>query len=59
MVFVAVEVLPVGSKLPAASSERISKTERHNLGAQRRCLPGLCPLNKKVPEVRFSHHRRW
>ena len=33
MFFVAVEVLPVRSKLPAASSKRISKSKRHDLGA--------------------------
>ena len=32
MVFVAVEVSPVGSKLPAAIGELISKGERHDLG---------------------------
>ena len=30
--FVAVEVLPVGSKSPAAVGEPISKAERHDLG---------------------------
>ena len=33
MVFVAVEVLPVESKPPAADVVRISKAERHDLGA--------------------------
>ena len=33
MVFVAVKVLPVGSKPPAAVGERISKGGRHDLGA--------------------------
>ena len=33
MVFVAVEVSPVGSKPPAAVVVRISKGGRHNLGA--------------------------
>ena len=33
MVFVAVEVLSVGSKPPAADVVRISKGERHDLGA--------------------------
>ena len=33
MIFVAVEVLPVGSKSPAAVGERISKDGRHDLGA--------------------------
>ena len=32
MFFVAVEVLPVGSKSPAAVGEPISKGERHDLG---------------------------
>ena len=33
MVFVAVEVSPVGSKPPAADVVRIYKSERHDLGA--------------------------
>ena len=33
MVHVAVGVLPVGSEPPAAVGERISKGERHDLGA--------------------------
>ena len=33
MIFVAVEVLPVGSKPPAAFGVRISKGERHDFGA--------------------------
>ena len=33
MVLVAIEVLPVESKPPAAVGERISKDERHDLGA--------------------------
>ena len=33
MVLVAVEVSPAGSKPPAAVSKRISKGERHDLGA--------------------------
>ena len=36
MIFVAVEVLPVGSKPPAAIGERISKDGRHDLGAAAR-----------------------
>ena len=32
MIFVAVEASPVGSKPPAADSERISKNGRHDLG---------------------------
>ena len=54
VVLVVVEVLPVGSKPPVAVGERISKGETHDLGA-----PGHPPLNKGVPEVRFSHHRSW
>ena len=62
MVFVAVEVLPVGSKPPAAVGERISKGERHDLSAAAplsTCLPGHLPLNKRVPEVRCSHRGSW
>ena len=33
MVFVVVEVLPVGNESPAAVVVRISKGERHDLGA--------------------------
>ena len=33
MVFLAVEILPVGSKSPAGDVLRISKGERHDLGA--------------------------
>ena len=48
MVFVAVEVSPAESKPPAVIAERISKDERHDLGAAARCLPGHPPLNKGV-----------
>ena len=33
VVLVAVEIMPAGSKLPAAVSERISKSGRHDIGA--------------------------
>ena len=44
MVFVAVEVSPAGSKPPAVIAERISKDERHDLGA-------AAPLSTRTPSL--------
>ena len=57
MVIVAVEVLPVGSKPPAAVVVRISKDGRNDLGAAVRLSTRASSPNKGVLEVRCSHHR--
>ena len=59
MVFIAVEVLPVGSKPPAAIGERISKGERHDLGAAAPLSIRASSLEQGKPEVRCSRHRSW
>ena len=47
MVFVAVEVLPVGSNSPAAVGVRISEGERHDFGA-------ASPLSTKPSYLRLT-----
>ena len=48
MVFVAVDVSPVGSKPPAADVVRISKGERHGLGAAAPLSTGTSSLQGRA-----------
>ena len=55
MIFVAVEVLPVGSTPPAAAVVRISKGGGHDLGAAAPLSTKAFSHEQGVPEVRCSH----
>ena len=54
MVFIAVEVLPVGSKPPEAVVVRISKGERHDLGAAAPFLTTTSSLQGKARGSAFT-----
>ena len=57
MVPVAVEVLPMGSKPPAAVGVRISKGERHDLGAAAPFSTKLSSLSERVGGLAFTPRR--
>ena len=54
MVLVVVKVSPVGSKPPAAVGERISKDERHDLGAAAPFSTKTSSLQGKAEGLAFT-----
>ena len=54
VVFIAVEVLPVGGKPPAADFVRISKRERHDLGAAAPFSTTTSSLQRRAGGLAFT-----